>query len=163
MKAVPIVTTDDALRAHEAGRLVQAFRALKRLSEQGDSSAFHMLGYLYDVGEGTRRNRKLAIYWYTRSYRAGRAISASNLATVYRDLDKPKAEFDWYQRAAAMGDDDATLEVAIRYLSGKGTRRSLARAIELLNITVRSKDASQDGRDVARRLLWGCERRKRGV
>ncbi len=163
MGAVPQVTADDALRAYEAGHAAQAFRTLKRLAELGDEAAFHMLGYLYDNGGGTKRNRKLAIHWYTRGYRAGSSISASNLATIYRDMGHPRAEFTWYQRAASMGDGDAKLEVAIRYLSGKGTQRHLGRAIKLLRTVLRSKYVTPDGRDVARQLLWGCERKKRGV
>jgi len=163
MKKAPSSTTDDALHALEAGRVTQGFRILKRLGEGGDESAFHMLGYCYDVGEGTRRNRKLAMYWYTRGYRAGRAASASNLATVYRDMGRSKAEFTWYQRAAAMGDGDALLEVAIRYLSGKGVLRSRTRAIVLLEAVRKSKYVTPDSRDVARQLLYGCSTRRRGV
>jgi hypothetical protein len=47
---------DRALWALEAGKSAVGFAALKRLAEAGEVEAFHMLGYLYDVGEGTRRN-----------------------------------------------------------------------------------------------------------
>jgi len=116
----PATTVEKALQALEAGRAIAAFRALKRLAESGDQGAFHMLGYLYDLGEGTRRNRKRAMYWYLRSYGTGRAESANNIATIYRDAGRSRLEFEWYKRAAALGDGDACVEVAIRYLSGKG-------------------------------------------
>lgn len=151
---------DEALRALEKGRPVAAFRSLKRLAESGDEDAFHMLGYLYDVGEGTRRNRKNAMHWYLRSYRTGRSVSAANIATIYRDLGDARAEFGWYERAAALGDGDALLEVAIRRLSGKGVRRNLNVAVRELRAALRAKNTSEWARDVARQLLHGCEKRR---
>jgi len=156
-------TVEEALRALESGRAATAFRSLKDLAESGVEDAFHMLGYLYDVGEGTRRSRKAAMLWYLRSYRTGRAISASNIATIYRDSGVHRREFEWYQRAATLGDGDAGLEVAIRYLSGKGVRRSLARAIECLRTVLQTEHTSEAAKDTARQLLHGCEARRRAT
>jgi TPR repeat protein len=156
-------TVEEALRTLEAGRAVQAFRALKRLAENNDERAFHMLGYLYDVGEGTKRSRKSAMHWYLRSYHAGRAMSASNIATIYRDAGQHRREFEWYQRAAALGDGDARLEVAIRYLSGKGVRRSLSSAIGHLRAVLRTEETTEASRDTARQLLQGCETKRRAT
>ena len=120
-----------------------------------------MLGYLYDLGLGTRRSRLSAMHWYLRSYRAGDASSASNIATMYRDSGQHKLEFDWYLRAAEMGDGDAKLEVAIRYLSGKGVRRNLGRAIQYLVATRKTKYTSESAKDVAWQLLLGCKTKRR--
>ena len=147
---------DSALRALEAGKAVVAFRALRRLAADGDQGAFHMLGYLYDVGEGTRRNRRMAMRWYLRGYRAGQSISAINIATVYRDAGNHRKEFEWYRRAAALQDGDAKLEVAIRYLSGKGVRHSVKLAIDQLKGVLRTRNTSEAARDTARQLLRGC-------
>jgi hypothetical protein len=137
-----------------------AFADLKRLAEADEADAFHMLGYLYDTGRGTRRNLKAAVRWYLRAYRAGSSISASNLATIYRDLGEHRKEFQWYRRAAAMNDGDAMLEVAIRYLSGKGVRRSLARAVELLQTVLDTTNTTEYAKDAARQLLHGCDARR---
>jgi len=152
----PATTVEKALQALEAGRAIAAFRALKRLAESGDQGAFHMLGYLYDLGEGTRRNRKRAMYWYLRSYGTGRAESANNIATIYRDAGRSRLEFEWYKRAAALGDGDACVEVAIRYLSGKGVRRSLSTAVGYLRAVPKTRDTSEAAQDTARQLLYGC-------
>lgn len=152
---------DKALWALEKGRPAVAFRALKRLAESGEKDAYHMVGYLYDVGQGTRRNRRNAMHWYRRSYRAGCSMSAMNIATIYRDLGRPRAEFGWYERAAALGDGDALLEVAFRRLSGKGTRRSLRLAVRDLRAVLKEKHTSEWARDVAGELLRGCEVRRR--
>jgi len=149
-------TVDDALRALEAGKAVRAFKMLKHHAEAGDMHACHMLGYLYDTGEGTRRNRKEAKAWYLRSYEAGNSSSATNIATMYREAGNSRKEFEWYSRSAALGDGDANLEVAIRLLSGKGVRRNLKLAVGQLRAVFKSENTSQDARDVARQLLRGC-------
>jgi len=138
-----------------------AFAALKRLAENGDEGAYHMLGYMYDVGEGTRRSPRSAMRWYRRSYRAGSSTSAINIATMYRDAGDHRKEFEWYRRAAALDDGDAKLEVAIRYLSGKGVRRSIKLAIHHLEDVLRTKDTSEAATDIARQLLHGCKARRR--
>ena len=117
-----------------------------------------MLGYLYDVGRGTRRSRAKAMLWYLKSYRTGNSSSASNIATMFRDSGKARLEFEWYRRAAALSDGDASLEIAIRYLSGKGVRRSLQSAVRELERVLQTKHTSQEARDTARQLLWGCRR-----
>ena len=152
-----IKTVDESLWAHEAGSSRAEFIALRRLAEAGDAQAFHMLGYMYDRGTGTRRSRAQAMRWYLKGYEAGESISAVNIATMYRDEGRAKLEFDWYRRAAAMGDGDATLEVALRLLSGKGVRRDRSQAVVLLRKVLRLQHTSQDARDTARQLLHACE------
>jgi TPR repeat protein len=158
MTSVPKLTVDQAIGAQDERRYGVAFRALKYWAEQEDASAFHMLGFMYDVGQGTRRSRARAIYWYKRAYSCGESIAASNLATIHRDSGQPRLEFDWYKRAADLGDGDALVEVGIRYLSGKGVQRNVLKATKCFATALRSKHICEDGRDVARQLLWGCKK-----
>lgn len=149
-------TVESALLVLEAGRHTVAFEALKRLAEAGDAGAYHMLGYLYDVGEGARRNRKKAMFWYLRGYRSGQSVSATNIATMFRDAGDSRKEFEWYRKAAALDDGDAELEVAIRLLSGKGVRRNSKLAVLRLRAVLKARDTSEAARDTARQLLRGC-------
>jgi len=157
MKGHQPMTAYAALRKLETGRPLEAFRELKVLAERGDEHAYHMLGYLYDVGEGTRRDRKKALHWYLRGYSVGNSSCATNIATIYRDAGESRKEFQWYSKAMALGDGDAELEVAIRLLSGKGVRRNLRRAIHHLKSVVVEENTSEDARDVARQILRGCQ------
>src|SRR5690349_449160 len=119
---------DKALRKLEAGKAREAFVTLKRLAEVGNEAAYPMLGYLYDVGEGTWKDVEQAVHWYLLGYKSGSSMCASNLATIYRDAGESRNEYKWYKRAAEMGDGDAQVEVAIRLLSGKGVRRNVKEA-----------------------------------
>jgi uncharacterized protein len=156
MKPKQFTSVESALHALEAGKKVLAFRELKRLAEAGDDGAYHMLGYLYDVGEGTRRSTRKAMFWYLRSFALGNSSSATNIATIHRDAGDSKKEFDWYCRSAELGDGDAELEVAIRLLSGKGVRRSIELAIKHLRLVLSEENTSEAARDTARQLLRGC-------
>lgn len=70
-----------------------AFRLLKSAAEGGHKEAAAPLGYSYDVGLGTKRNKGQAVRWYTVDYRNGHSGGAANLATVYRDLGDLRRAF----------------------------------------------------------------------
>jgi TPR repeat protein len=161
MAVVPKLTVDEAILAHHEERYAAAFANLKSWAYLGNSSAFMMLGFMYDSGQGTRRNKKLAIYWYKRAAEDGDGGAATNLATVYRDSGNAKLEFYWYKRAVDLGDDDALVDLGIRYLSGKGVRRNAAAAARCFSKALRSEDNCEASRDTARQMLWGCRKLRR--
>jgi TPR repeat protein len=78
-----------------------AFRLLKAAAEGGYKEAAASFGYAYDVGLGTKRNKRQAVRWYTLDYRNGHSGGAANLATVYRDFGDLRGAFGWWMRAAA--------------------------------------------------------------
>ena len=145
----------------DQGRADVAFRAFKAWAELGATDAYNKLGHMYDTGEGTRANRALAIHWYMRAYENGESSSASNLATIYRDSGQAKLEFEWYMRAAQLGDGDSLVEIGMRYLTGKGVRRSLPSARKALRAALRSKSITEASIDTARKLLWAIPRATR--
>jgi TPR repeat protein len=154
------LSIDQACIAYDKGRLARAFRAFQHLAQSGDDTAFFMLGYAYDTGRGARKNRAKAIHWYLRAFnaRGGSATSAaSNLATIYRDQGDARQEFRWYERAAKLGDGDAMVEVGIRYLAGKGVRRSPSMAVKLCRAAVKAKHITEASRDTAQQLLVSCK------
>jgi TPR repeat protein len=160
------LTLDQASVAYDKGRYAPALRAFQALADQGDETAYFMLGYAHDTGRGVRRNRAKAMYWYMRAYKAAGAsagMAASNMATIYRDLGKARQELRWYERAAGLGDGDALVEIGIRHLSGKGTRRNPLMAVEHFKAALRSKHVTEAGRDTARQLLTSCRGWKRAV
>jgi uncharacterized protein len=153
------LSIDQACVAYDKGRLVTAFRAFQLLADQGDETAFFMLGYIYDTGRGAKRSSVKARGWYLRAFKAGgssAATAASNLATVYRDLGEARQELRWYERAAGLGDGDALVEIGIRYLAGKGVRRNPSIAVEHFRDAIRSKHITEASRDTAQQLLASC-------
>jgi TPR repeat protein len=125
-----------------------AFRLLKTAAEGGYKEAAFPLGYAYDVGLGTRRNRRQAVRWYGLDYRNGRSGAATNIATIYRDLGELRRAFAWWMRAAALDDGDAG-DAGYCYQYGIGVRRSVASARMLYRRAIAARDNSMWGREEA--------------
>jgi TPR repeat protein len=71
------------------------------------------------------------------------------LATVYRDAGKATLAFQWWKRAAELGDGDAAVDVGYCYQYGIGTRKSTAKAKRLYRRAIVSKAISRYGREEA--------------
>ncbi|MGH8668642.1 MAG: tetratricopeptide repeat protein [Burkholderiales bacterium] len=148
----------DPYTAWERGKFRVAFRLFVVQAKAGDSGARLNLGYFYDVGLGTRKNKAQALRWYRRAYQQGSGAAASNIATVYRDEGRPALALAWYKRAVSLKDDDAAVEVAKHYLEGSGVRKHSGLAIAALKRAVTSRNITQAGREEARRLLRRVQR-----
>ncbi len=124
-------------------------RLFRRAAESGDSSAAGALGYAYDVGQGIRRNKALALKWYHRAFRIGDGgFWASSIAMVYRDRGNLRRAHQWTLRATNMGDGDAAVTAGYGYLYGIGVRRDLASARRMFRRAIRG-DTSAYGREEA--------------
>lgn len=53
----------EANRRQDAGDFRSAFRLFKLAASRGHISAMNSLGYAFDVGIGTRKNEKKAMFW----------------------------------------------------------------------------------------------------
>jgi TPR repeat protein len=126
-----------------------AFRLFKAAAERRYAGAFSSLGYSYDSGVGTSKNKRKAVHWYTRAYRDGQSIGASNLATVHRDRGDFRPMLRWWMRAAAMGDGDSMGDAGYCYQYGIGARKNVALARKLFRRAIDSRDITAWGREEA--------------
>ena len=136
-------------RLSDQGQHRKAFRLFLSGAKAGDDSAQLNVGYCYDCGVGTRRNRSAAMYWYKRAYRRGDGSAANNIGTIWRDEHKPKRALYWFRRAVDLGNDGANVEIAKFYLGERDT----ARAIRHLEIALKSDRLAEVEEEEARRLL----------
>lgn len=128
---------------------IYTFKLFKRASEQGDHNAFASLGLAYDNGLGTKRDKRKAVYWYTKVFRDGQSIGAANLATIYRDADDLRRAFAWWMRAAALGDGDAMGDAGYCYQYGIGVRANVTSARRLYRRAIAARDTTMWGREEA--------------
>lgn len=139
--------------ARDKGRLRSAFRLMQTAARLGSSSAMCNLGYFYDCGIGTSKNRDLAMYWYKRSYRKGVAAGANNIGTIYRDEHKSKLAIGWFEKASEPWDRDPNFEIAKLYVNQLDDSEA---AIPHLNLVARAKpgvSVDEDSWKEARLLL----------
>src|SRR5439155_9492924 len=125
------------------------FRLLLRAAVNGDTSAAFSLGYAYDVGLGTRRDKRQALRWYRRACRAGRSTAALNIAIVHRDDRNLRLAFRWWRRAAELGDGDGAVDVGYCYQYGIGTRPRVRLACRMYKAALTSKIITASGREEA--------------
>lgn len=95
-----------------------------KAAEQGDANAQHLLGYMYDSGNGLIKNIDLAIYWYKKAAVQGHARSQVNLGFIYdlgknTDQDIKKALY-WYTKAAEQGIVIAQCNLGLLYYTPDG-------------------------------------------
>jgi TPR repeat protein len=101
----------------EAGEHRAAMILFRRAALEGDDSAQLNLGYLYDVGLGVRRNRRMALLWYRRAARLGNCSASNNIATIYRDQNKHHLAIQWFRRAMVQGCASSAVTLATLFLS----------------------------------------------
>ncbi len=105
-----------------------AFANFTLLAEAGDARAQTMLSAMYYQGQGTPKDKPLAVQWARAAANQGDAQGQFLLATVYAVGDLvPKddhAAFDWYLKAAQQGHAEAQQRVGGFYADGRGVPRN---------------------------------------
>ncbi len=114
-----------AARYSEDGEFRAAFQLFLRSARNGDSGSQLNVGFCYDTGEGVRRNKTKALFWYKRAYRRGDACAANNTGTIWRDRQNPKRALYWFHRAIKLGNEDSNLEIAKLYLQNGDPSQAL--------------------------------------
>jgi len=132
------------------GNVRSAFTLFLEAAKEGDESAQVNVGYFFDVGLGTRRNGRRALYWYKRAYEQGSAIAASNIGTMHRDAGKVAKALQWFAKALRRGDQDAALEIGKLYYAARG---DLRRARRYFGIAMASDTVTEATQEEAASLL----------
>jgi TPR repeat protein len=138
-----------AIELADAGKNKQAVPLLLRAAKAGNLSAQVNLGHHLYTGKGVRRSREKALYWYKRAARRGDAAAASNIGCIYRDEHRIKLALRWFEKAVALGLDDAMLEIAKLCLGPLGDAK---RARRMLARVLTSKEVAEATQEQAVRL-----------
>jgi TPR repeat protein len=150
-----------AYEKEEEGSLRSAFRLYLAGAKAGDSRCQISVGNCYSDGIGIKPNRALAVYWYRRAYRHGERCAAHNIGIVYRDELKFALALRWFERAVALSDGDANLQIAKIYLQRDDLPKAVHYLEQVLNATV--EDVTEASKDKAKSLLkrLAAQKRKR--
>jgi TPR repeat protein len=143
---------EPAHAAWEAGKLRLALSLFSKCAEAGDESCMLNVGYFYDEGLATKKDKLRAMYWYKRAYRRGSGAAASNIAILYREAGRHRLSYQWFVRATLLGDGDAEVEIAKLLATGRGVRRSTKSALLALVRALRSKQITPAGKEEAASL-----------
>ena len=146
------------LAAAQSGDFATALREWRPLAEQGNASAQHNLGQMYDKGLGVPQNDKTAAKWYTLAAEQGVADAQFNLGLMYDNgLGVPqdyKTAIKWYTLAAEQGYADAQVNLGVMYVKGDGVPQDNVYAHMWWNIAAASgyKEASKNRDIIAKEM-----------
>ena len=101
----------------------------EKAADQGELAAYGSLSNLFSNSAFAQADDAEAIRWGTRAADLGSATAAYNVGIIHRDRQDLEAAWGWYAKAAAMGDADALLQMALCLIFGIGVAqdRSVAR------------------------------------
>ncbi len=135
---------EDGLKDNEGNIIIpqkpkQAYRWYLLSAEQGNESSQVAIGNLLSIGRGVKQDFSKAIYWTKKAIKQGLPHAAHNLATIYRDMEKPNLSFKWYSKAVEMGDNDALLDIGLCQLFGYGIKQNFDNAYKSFEKTLEFK------------------------
>lgn len=111
-----------------------------KAAKQGFARSQNELGLLYQDGEGVKQDNEKAKYWFEQAAKNGHAGGMNNLAAIYMlEGDTDKA-IPWFQRSADLGYVEALYNLAMCYRDGKGVKKNLNKAKELLQTAAEKGD-----------------------
>lgn len=99
---------------------------------EGDSVAQHILGMMFEQGNGAPRDANQALQWTLRAAEGGLANAQFSAGTMFFEgrgapANASKA-FYWYAQAAVQGDASAQMILSKMYNEGIGTMQDLVKA-----------------------------------
>jgi TPR repeat protein len=138
----------------DEGRARAAFHLFFAAARAGHLEAQSNLGYLFDTGTGVRRSRIEALHWYRKAARRGDPAAANNIGALFRDEGRPRLAVRWFEKAVALGNADALLEMAKLYA---GPLKDSRMAMRLLKKVLTAKRVAVVSQEQAQQLLERLE------
>ncbi|HUX78213.1 MAG TPA: tetratricopeptide repeat protein, partial [Alphaproteobacteria bacterium] len=107
---------------------------LIKAGNKGDAYIQHILGFMYDSGNGAPQDYKKAIEWYTKAANQNHSESQAQLGYLYEkglgiDKDGEKA-VEWYSKAAEQGHPVAQYNLGLMYEKGQDVPQNYGKSIE---------------------------------
>ena len=92
---------DAANEALDCGDASKAFRIFMQDVKNGGMDSLNSIGFLYDHGQGVKKNRRLAIQWYRLAASKGYFVACFNLGLVYKGAGRKRSAKFWFKKAYA--------------------------------------------------------------
>jgi TPR repeat protein len=98
---------EDGVVAYDRGDFKTAIGLWRDAAEAGNAAAQNNLGIMFDLGKGTPRSDKLALFWFLKAARQGYAKAQYNMGRKYDNGEGVEANevtaLMWYTLAASGG------------------------------------------------------------
>ncbi|NOT16305.1 MAG: sel1 repeat family protein, partial [Methylotenera sp.] len=98
---------DEGKAAFMARDFATALKEFEPLAKSGDKQAQHILGMMYDEGQGVKQDYAKAAEWYKKAGNQGNQDSQYNLGVMYAQAQgvakDDNESFKWFEKAAKQG------------------------------------------------------------
>ncbi len=114
---------NDARLAYEAGEYEEAFTLLRPLAQMGNVDASFLLGHMYEIGQGVKKDRLQAEAFYQRSVDGGHVEAKKRLTSLLNSVTlSDSIVVAWYLAEAQAGDAEAQYQLGYSYEIGNGVK-----------------------------------------
>lgn len=151
---------EDALRAHDEGRYVEARALLLPLAEAGNVDAQNRLSHMNWYGEGAPSDYAAAELWSRKAAAQGSAAAHFDIGAHYYtgtgvEKDVSKA-FEWQLKSAELGDPEGAHNVSKFYQLGIGTAADPLKSAYWWNRALDMGDPVTELVEAAKYLMLGA-------
>ncbi|WP_181817734.1 tetratricopeptide repeat protein [Psychromonas sp. B3M02] len=127
------VKFSEGYEAAHSGNYKKAVKIWLPLAEKGDAPAQYTIGWMYESGQGVKKDLKKAVYWYKKSAEQEYEAAQYVLGTLYEKGEgveqNSEAALSYYLLAAEQGDPISQFQVGNYYQYGIGTYKNNDKSI----------------------------------
>jgi TPR repeat protein len=125
---------------------VAAAKELRKSADEGNVTAQHGLGLLYQAGRGVPKSYGQAKKWFEEAAKQGHAEAQVNLGTLYLHGDAPPQSTQmalfWFDRAAEQGNVAAFANLGAMYAEAQGVPQDVIQAYTWFLLAAENGDES---------------------
>jgi len=105
----------------------------RKKAEQGDPNAQVILGWLYEEGQGVRKDYKQAVKWYRKAADQGDGLAQYTLGLMYKNGQGVRKDYKqavkWFRKSAEQRYKGAQYNLGDMYYRGQGVRKDYKQAV----------------------------------
>jgi len=140
----PHSTLQNAMKAYEQGSFEEALNLFKMAANANDARAMYYVAQMYELGQGTAVDYRLAQQWYEKSVEAKYSPAMLALGEMYEEgrgitKDYHRA-LQLYQQARDAGNVNAQVRLGSMYERGRGVQKNYQHALELYHLGADAND-----------------------
>ena len=132
---------EDAIKEMELGEfyekkgdMINAFKHYYNAATLGNAKGAFFVGYMYEYGEGVKKNLEYAAEWYLKAAHAGNRGAQHNIACFYYTgtvvNQDYKMAYEYFNAAAIQGKADSMLNIGVMYEHGEYVNKDIKKALE---------------------------------
>ncbi len=167
-KETPAPSVDQAQKAYDNGSYEEAFIIVEPLAKLEHPDAEYLLGQMYELGRGVKKDTEQAIALFTSAANQGYAAAQAKLGQIHMEGEKDYASaMNWFKKAADQGYALAYSAIGDLYANGYGVDQDKAKALGYYKEAANAGDAEaclhlgqmyEQGKDIkadrAEAILW---------